>query len=141
VAGGDLADRDRRRLPPWLAEALLVERLRHGQPDVDAHEIHQLERSHLEPAPLAHDPVDQLERRDSLGQQLERLDAPGPVAAVDEESGTVDGVDHALAHRLAGGASGAERRVGGLRSGDDLEQRHHRGWVEEVHPDDALWVG
>ena len=34
-----------------------------------------------------------------------------PVAAVDEEAGAVDRVDHVLAHRLAGGARDARARV------------------------------
>ena len=62
-------------------------------------------------------------RRDPLLEQLQALEPERPVAAVDEEAGAVDGVDHDLAHRLAGGARDRERLRRRLRAGDDLEQR------------------
>ena len=65
--------------------------------------------------------------------------AERPAAAVDEEARAVGGVDHALAHRLAGraGAARSTRSPDGV-AGDDLEQPHHRRRVEEVHADHAL---
>jgi hypothetical protein len=43
-----------------------------------------------------------------------------------------------LAHRLAGRPSDPERLVGGLLSRHNLEQRHQRRRVEEMHADHAL---
>ena len=94
--------RDRRRAPARLAEALLVERARDVEADVDADEVHQLERAHPEAAAEPADAVDLLERRDPLLQQPQRLEPERAVAAVDEEARAVGGVDHVLAHRLAG---------------------------------------
>ena len=42
-------------------------------------------------------------------EQLQRLEPERPVAAIDQEAGAVDRVDHVLAHRLAGGARDVER--------------------------------
>src|SRR5438477_160862 len=50
TAGGDHPHRDRRRPPPRLAEALLIERARHLEPNVDPDQVHQLERAHPEAA-------------------------------------------------------------------------------------------
>ena len=46
---------------------------------------------------------------DALGQQLQRLQAERPGAAVGEEPGAVARDDHALAHPLAGRAGGLDR--------------------------------
>ena len=61
-----------------------------------------------------------------------------PVAAVDEEAGAVGGVDHVLAHRLAGRAGARERRLAERSPATTSTQPHHRRRVEEVHADDAL---
>ncbi len=68
-----------------------------------------------------------------FGEQPQRLEAERPVAAVDDEAGAVGGDDHVLAHRLARRAGHGHGRVGGLDTRHDLEQPHHRGWIEEVH--------
>ena len=110
TAGGDRARGDHRRAPARLAEALVIERTRDLETDVDADEVHELERAHLEAAGHPADAVDLLQGGDLLLEQLEGLEAEGPVAAVDEEARAVDGDDHPLAHRLAGGAGTCERR-------------------------------
>lgn len=138
AARGDGAHGDRRRAPARLAEALLVERARDVQADVDPDQVHQLERPHPEPAPHAADAIDLLERRDALLEQLQRLEAKRPVASVDQEARPVHGDDHVLAHRLAGGPGQSQCRVRGLFAGDHLKQAHDRRRIEEVHADDAL---
>ena len=55
-----LARGERRRAPARLAEGLVVERLRDLEADVDADEVHQLERAHPEAAAEAADAVDLL---------------------------------------------------------------------------------
>jgi hypothetical protein len=66
----------------------------------------------MEAAPEADDAVDLLDRRDPLLQQAQRLQAERAVAAVHEEAGAVDRVDHVAAHRLARGSRGGERGRG-----------------------------
>jgi hypothetical protein len=62
------------RLPARFVKALLPERLRHLEVDVDAHQVHELERAHPKAAADAHDPVDYLVARDPLTQQPQRLE-------------------------------------------------------------------
>jgi hypothetical protein len=134
----DCPDRDLRGPPAGLAKALLEERARDLEPDIDPDQVHQLERAHLEAAALPADPVDLRQGRGALLQQPQPLEPEWPVAAVHEEAGAVDGLDHDLAHRLAGCAGERQRLLGGLRAGHDLQQRHQRRRIEEVHPHDAL---
>jgi len=109
--GGDHPRCDRRRTPARLAEALLVERAGDVEADVEADEVHQLERPHPKATAEAADLVDLRDRRDPLLQQLQRLEAERAVAAIDEEAGAVGGGDHILAHRLAGGAGERQRAL------------------------------
>ena len=51
----------------------------------------------------------------------QRLERERPVAAVHEEAGAVGGVDHVLAHRLAGRARARQRRLARALPGDDLD--------------------
>jgi hypothetical protein len=133
-----VARRDRRRSPARLAEALRVEALRDLEADVDADEVHQLERPHAKAALHAADAIDRLDVRDLLCKQAQRLQPERPVAAVDEEARAVARADHRLAHRLSRRVRHFERARRGLLAGDHLEQRHQRRRVEEVHADDAL---
>ena len=105
--------------PARLAEGQLGERLRHLEPDVDADQVHQLERTHAKAAAQAADAVDLLDRGHPLGQQPQRLGAERAPAAVDQEAGPVGGADHALAHRFGaalGGPQRARRRSARRRS-------------------------
>ncbi len=79
--------------------------------------------------------------RDPLAQQPQRLQPEGAVAAVDEEPGAVRSTDHGLAHRAPRRVGQRERGLAGAQTGDHLDERHQRGGVEEVHPDDPLGVG
>ena len=133
--------RDRRRPPARLAEALLVEERETSRPASTP------TRSISSNGPMRKPPPSRQMRSisssggDPLLQQPQRLEPERAVAAVDEEARPVGGVDHVLAHRLAGRARHARApRSRGLLAGDDLEQPHHRRRVEEVHPDDALGV-
>ena len=101
VPGGHAPGHERRRPPARLAERLLVERARHGEPDVEPDEVHQLERPHPEAAGHAADAVDLLGRREAVVDDPQRLEPERAVAAVDDEAGAVGGLDHVLAHRLA----------------------------------------
>jgi hypothetical protein len=108
--------------------------------DVDPDEVLQLEGAHPK-ARGARDRVDDLHVGHALLQQLERLEAEGPVAAVDQEAGAVGGIDDLLAHRPPGRARDVERLGGGVDAGDHLDQAHDGGGVEEVHADHAPGVG
>ena len=75
-ARSDELDRHLRRAPARLAEALLVERARDVEADVDPDQVGQLERAHPEAAVHPADPVDLLDRRDPLLEQPLCLRAP-----------------------------------------------------------------
>src|SRR6476646_1203789 len=60
--GGDRPDADRGRPPARLAEALLVERARDVEPDVDSDQVHELEQAHAKAAAEPADAVDLLKR-------------------------------------------------------------------------------
>ena len=130
----------RRGAPARLAEAELVEGERDLVADVDPHEVLELEGAHAK-AGGAHDRVDGLDVGHALLQELERLEAEGPVAAVDQEPGAVGGVDDLLAHRPPGRAGDLERLGRGVDAGDDLDEAHDGRGVEEVHADHAPGVG
>ena len=53
--------------------------------------------------------------------------ANGPVAAVDDEAGAVGGVDHVLAHRLAGRARARQRASARLSSPATTSTQAHLG--------------
>ena len=138
---GDHPRLQRARLPARLAEGQLGEGLRHLEADVYAHEVHELEGAHAKAAAQATDAVDLLRACRRLGQKAKRLGAEGPPAAVDQEAGAVGGQDHLLAHGLAGRAGQFERPLARLVGPDDLEQRHQRRRVEEVHAHHVLGLG
>ena len=140
VPGGHALRHQRRRPPARLAERLLVEGARDGEPDVEPDEVHQLERAHAEAAGHAADAVDLLGRGDPVLDGPQRLEAERAVAAVDDEARAVGGVDHVLAHRLAGLARDGERVRARLLAGHDLDQPHLGRRVEEVHADHARGV-
>ncbi len=62
------------RLPARLVEALLPERLRDLEVDVDPDQVHELERPHPEAAADPHDAVDLVVGGDPLAQQPQRLE-------------------------------------------------------------------
>ena len=140
AARGDGLDRDRRRSPARLAEALLVERAGDVEPDVDANKVHQLEGAHPEPAAEPADAVDLVDRGDPLGDEAQALQAERAVAPIDEEADAVNRFDHVLAHRFAGGARQRDRVRCGFDAGHYFQQCHHRRRIEEVHADDAFGV-
>jgi hypothetical protein len=126
------------RLPARLAERELVERLRHGVADVDPHEVHQLERAHLEAAAEAADAVDLRGRRHALLNEPKGLRAEGPHAAVHQEARAVRHHDHVLSHRLTHLARHRQGPLAALLGADHLEQPHQRWRVEEVHAHHVL---
>src|SRR5205807_8417976 len=128
------------RPPARLVKALLPERLRYLEPDVDADEVGKLERAHAKSGAHPDDAVDHGVSGDSFGQKLEGLHAERPGATVCEEAGAVADDDHLLSESLAGAPGDPERVLRGLLARDDLEQVHRRHGVEEVHADDVLWM-
>ena len=138
AAGSDHARLDGAGAPARLAERELVERLGDLEADVDAHEVHQLERAHAEAAAEPADPVDLLVGGGALLKQPQPLRRERAAAAVDQEAGAVGRDDHVLAHRLAGARATASDRRRRLLRANDLKQLHQRRRVEEVHPDDVL---
>jgi hypothetical protein len=119
-------------------EALLPERLRDLEADIDPDEVRQLERPHAEAPAHPDDPVDLGMAGDALCQELQRLHPERTSAAIGEKAGAVARHDDALSEPLSGPPSQRDRIVGGLVPGDHLEQLHRRHRVEEVHSDDVL---
>ena len=138
ATGGHHPRLDRVRLPARLVKALLPERLRDLEVDVDAHQVHELERAHAEAAADPHDPVDLIVRGDPVAQQAQRLERERARHAVGHEADRVGGADRLAAHRLGHLAGDRQRLLGGLVAGDHLHQAHQRRRVEEVHAADAL---
>jgi hypothetical protein len=138
MAGVDLAALQRRRAPPRLVEALLEERARDLQADVDADEVHELERPHAEAAAEPADAVDLLGRGEPLVDDAQRLQRERAVAPVDEEPDPVGDLDDTAAHRLRRRAGDGDRVGRGVGARHDLDEAHDRRRVEEVHPDDAV---
>ena len=58
--------------------------------------------------------------------------------AVDDETRGVGDEDRPLTELLADGPHSRERVFARLGRAHDLEQRHERHGIEEVHPDDTL---
>ena len=131
--GGDHARLQWARPPARLSERELGERPGHLEADVDADEVHQLERAHAEAAAEPADAVDLLVARHPLLQESQPLGVERPRAAVDEEARSVGRDDHLLAHRRAGVARDVEGALAGLIRADHLEEPHQRRRVEEVH--------
>src|SRR3954449_2689354 len=109
AAGGDHSGLEWVRLPAWLAERQLHERLGDRVAHVDPDQVHQLERAHSVAAADLVDAVDLLDGREALLEQPERFASERAAAAVHQEAGAITCVDHALAHRLACCSCGRER--------------------------------
>ena len=114
----------------------VVHRLEHVVRDARPDHREQDRRSHGHPEPEDRlvgllDGVAVLERvHEGAGQP--RQDA------VDDEAGLVADDHHALPEACPDLVCGGKRRVVRLGGADELEERHQRDGVEEVHSDDAL---
>src|SRR5204863_7778202 len=99
--GVDEARLERTGSPARLVEALLPERLRDLEVDVNPDQIHELERSHAKAAADPDDAIDLIEGH-PLRDELQRLERERPHAAVGDEADAVGDADRCPAHPLGG---------------------------------------
>ena len=133
-----MRDEPRRRRHPRLAE-LLVERLGGVDVDVDADEVEQRARPHRPAGAVLH-----RRRRASSGvtRASSRTRTQSLSSGISTRLTTKPGVSWQRIGVLPSRSPTRERRLDGLVGGelgaDDLDERHQRRRVEEVHADDAL---
>ena len=127
----------RRRRHARLAE-LLVERLGRVHVHVDPDEVDQRARPHRPAGAGGHRGVEVLRRDARLVEHPQAVVQQRDEDAVDDEAGRVVTADRLLAHPLADLERGLDRLVGGELGSHDLDERHQRRRVEEVHSHDPL---
>lgn len=107
-----------------------------GQIDVGPHRINQRKG----PQPVAghhHFRVD-LGRAATSLQHGQRLAVVGARTAVDDETGTVGAVDHGLSRAFGKRPCERQRIRGTAGMGDEFDENHRRGRIEEMQPHDTL---
>ena len=115
----------------------LVDPARGGEADVDAGEVHQLERAHR----IARRPHRRIDLRDARlpgFEHRQRFERERPVDAIDDEARRVLGHDRRLAPALHQRDRPLHRIGVRLRRANDLDERHQRGRVEEMEPEHVL---
>ena len=111
---------------------------RHRKVDLDADQIHQLERPHHKTTGLAQQGVDARHIGHPFGQQAQTFGVIRPRHAVDDEPRRIGRQHRHLAPGAGEGLHGRhQRRVGG-HAADDFHQLHARGRVEKVPADETL---
>ena len=115
-----------------------LERLAHVGRDLLADHLQQHRRRHRQ-AEHEDARVRLLDRVASL-DRLEDDEHHARQQPVDDEAGSVVDEHRTLAELVRDGPGSRQRGVVGLGRADDLDERHQRDRVEEVHPDEALRV-
>jgi len=110
----------------------------HGEIDVVADHVHQLERPHAETAGFAHHRIDRGVVGGAFLGQAQGLGVIGASDAIDDETGGRFGVHWRLAPGCCRGEQGVGDGLVGGQAGDNLDQRHQRGRVEEVQAGQAF---
>ena len=108
------------------------------QVHVDPDEVDQFTRPHRPPGAVLHPDVQVLRRDTRFVENADAVVEERNQDAVDDEAGRVVAADRRLAETRAEGVRGLERVLGSELGADDLDERHQRGRVEEVHAEDAL---
>ena len=130
-------DEPRRRRGRAVAR-LLVQGLGSVDVHVDPDEIHKRARAHRPAGAAAHAGVEILGADARLVEHADAVVQKRDQDAVDHEAGGVVTADRRLTDARAEGVRRLERIVGRELGSHDLDERHQRGGVEEVHADDAL---
>ena len=104
---------------------------------VDSHEVDERARAHRPAGAVAHPGVQILRRHARLVEDTDAVVQERDQDAVDHEAGRVVTADRRLPDPRAEREGGLERAVLGQLGADDLDERHQRRRVEEVHPDDT----
>ncbi len=121
-----------------LLEKLVVDQHGGRLGDVEAGELHQLERPHAEAADIAHHAVDVNEIGDALVHQVRGFEREAAADLIDEKTGRI-GAAHRLArHALADCDQRLTHPFLGLQPGDHFDQPHQRHGIEEMKTGKAL---
>ena len=105
---------------------------------VDPDQVDELARPHRPAGAVLHPRVEILDGDARFVEHADAVVQQRDQDAVDDEAGRVVAADRVLSQPLAEGVRRLERVVGGALGADDLDERHQRRRVEEVHADDAL---
>jgi hypothetical protein len=106
--------------------------------DVDPDQVDERARPHRPARAVRHGRVERLGRHTRLVEHPDAVVQQGDEDTVDDEPRGVVARDGHLAELRDDGQCCLDRVVGGELCPDDLDERHQRGRVEEVHPDDPL---
>ena len=112
--------------------------------DVQAHEIHEAERSDAKAGGVDQDAVDGGEVGDAFGKDAQRFRHEGAAGMVDDEAGRVLAADRRVAEALRELGERIGHPALGEHAVDHLDDLHHRHRVEEVitrHASGALAGG
>src|SRR5205823_2109908 len=122
----------------WIVKESLEYRPGHGIVHVVADEVHQLEWAHPEATELAHRPIDCRRVGDALLEHSDRFTIERPRDAIHDEAGGIGRHDGSFLPRLDESRRTRHDVSRGVEPRDDLDERQHRRWIEEMHADDAL---
>src|SRR5690606_24320549 len=122
-----------------LLEVLIVDRLAGREVDVDAGQVHELERPHAEATHVAHDAVDILRLCDALAQDADAL-GEAAAAVIDDEARRVAAAHGDAALALADDHQRLSHPGCGEHAVDHLDQLHQRYRIEIVQAGDARLV-
>ena len=104
---------------------------------VDADEVDELARAHRPAGAVLHADVEISRCHARLVEHADAVVQQRDEHSVDDEARGVVAADRVLAELLAQRERSIECRVGGELRADDLDQRHQRRGIEEMHADDA----
>ena len=115
-----------------------VQDLHDGQADIQPNEVGERQRPHRMPHAERHDGVDCLRCADPLHDGVDRLVDHRHQDPVGDEAGVVGCLDRRLAQLPAERGGGGHRIGRGRVAADQLDQRHERDRVHEVHAQDPV---
>ena len=116
---------------------LVVEHIHDSQADVQSDEVAQLQGTHGVVGAQLHGRVDARNVGHALHLDEGGLVDHGDKDAVDHEPGGLVDLHRGLAQLLGDGGDGRDGLGGGIGPGNDLNELHTVGGVEEVHPDEG----
>ncbi len=118
-----------------------VERLRRVDVHVDAHEVDERAGAHRPAGAVLHRRVESLRCDACLVEDAQAVVQKRNQDTVDDEAGRVVAANDLLAEAGAHDRRRLHRVLRGELRLDDLDERHQRRRIEEVHADDALGPG
>ena len=117
---------------------LALEDFHDGEADVEADQIAESQRAHRMIGTELHGSVDAFDGGDALGVDADGLVDHRDQDTVDNEAGGFLDMDRNLAHLLGDLNNLVNRLGGGVLAGDDFDQLHDGGRIEEMHADNRM---